>query len=240
MRRNASIWILLPLLFAVACGGTDQSETNEAVEEAVEQVADTAAKIIAKADEVDDQWPFTLREVDAMRITNRVEYPMRESWQETLLEYQRPGRTRDVTKTGSAGKEPTVAERIFTTENSYIRIGDKWTTMPASQDPVAQIDEALRLNTSADRLESAHKARQVFQEMEGREELDGKEMLVYYQDDLKFFLEGEEVTGYQRTWVGADDGLVYKIVREAKSDKGHEISTSLYEYGGVTIEIPEG
>lgn len=242
MRPATPKWTLMLAIAAAACGGGDQAATREAVEEAVEQVAEaasTASEIIAKADQVDDEWPFTLREVDAMRITTRVEYPMKESWRETILEYQRPGRTRDVTIVASPGKEPTVAERIFTTENSYIHMADKWMKMPASQDPVALIDDALRLNTSAKRLESAHKARQVFQELEGREDLDGKEMLVYVQGDLKFFLEGEQVIGTQRTWVGADDGLVYRIVREAKSDKGHERSTTVYEYGGVTIEVPE-
>lgn len=242
MKRKTP-WMLGLSLFALACGGADRAATHEAVEDAVEQVADaatTAAEIIGKADEIDDEWPFTLREVDAMRITTRVEHPMKETWRETILEYQRPDRTRDVTTVVSApGKEPTVAQRIFTTENSYIFMGGKWMAMPASQDPVALIDDALRLNTSAKRLDSAHKGRQVFQELEGTEDLDGKEMQVWVQNDLKVLLEGEQVLGTQRTWVGADDGLVYKIVREAQSDKGHERSTTLYEYGNVTIEIPE-
>ena len=120
MRPETPRWILLPLLLAVACGGGDHAATHEAVEDAVEQVAEAASaatEIIGKADEVDDEWPFTLREVDSMRITTRVEKPMQESWRETVLEYQRPDRTRDVTTVvGGAGDYLDVADCVICME----------------------------------------------------------------------------------------------------------------------------
>ena len=242
------LWAL-PVLLALACGGgeqsapdqlaADQSATGKAVAGAVQDVAEMVEK--AASADIDETWPFTHRQVEAMRITSRTENLKAESYTETVLEYARPDRTRDVTIiVEGPGAEPTVAERVLTSENSYLRIGGKIMEMPASQDTVALIDDALRLNTSLKRLESAHKGRQFMQELEGNEDLDGMQTMVYYQGDLDVFLESEQVKGYQRTWVGAEDGLVYKLVREAESPTAHQRSTMTYEYGdSVTIEIPQ-
>ena len=239
LSRGVTLWLVLPI--ALACGGSDESATQEAIGEAVEQVAEVAAKAIAEGGDVDESWPFTLRDVEAMRITSRTEDLGKGSLNETVLEYARPDRTRDVTTViGGPGEEAIVAERVFTSENAYMWLAGNLTVRESTQDTVTTIDDALRIHTSAGRLEDAHKMRQVMHEMEGREELDGVEMLVYYQGDLDVFLEGEQVKGFQRTWVGAEDGLVYKFVREAQSETAHQRSTTTYEYGdSVAIEIPQ-
>jgi len=239
-RRGAVLWLLLPMALMLACGGSDESATQEAIGEAVEQVAEIA-EMVAEGGDVDESWPFTHREVDAMRISSRIEYPMKESYRETVLEYERPDRTRDVTTiVEGPGGQSIVAERIFTSEKSYMWIADNMLVRDSVQDTVYLIDDALRIHTSVGRLEDAHKLRQFMQQLEGREELNGVEMLVYLQDDLDVILEGEQVQGTSRTWIGSEDGLVYKIIKEAQSATAHERSITTYEYGdSVTIEIPE-
>jgi len=240
-KRGIAICWVLPTALVLACGGSDEPAGREEIEGAVKQAAEGAAKAIAEGGDVDDEWPFTYREVDALRITSRTENVVEGSYTETVLEYVRPDRTRDVsTVVSGPGEEPVVAERVFTSDHSYMWFGGKLMTMEATQDPVAAIDDALRLNTSAGRLEDNHKMREFMQELEGREDLNGVETFVYHQGDLDVILGGEQVKGFSRTWVGADDGLVYKMIREAESESAHQRSTTTYEYGEtVAIEIPE-
>jgi hypothetical protein len=146
----------------------------------------------------------------------RVKMTMEQEGQtmETLVEYALPDRFHMVSD---------LAEMIVIGDDMYMKAGDTWTKVPGGGAGAAVAD----VGVTEDQILEAR--------LEGSEDVEGVPCQKYVYTAKVGDNPPIEVTA----WIGAEDGLPYKVVTEMES--GMTMTQILYDFNAdITIEPPPG